>query len=44
MKEFALIFRNSVDPDVKPTPAQIQEVMSTWMTWMGAIAAQGKWR
>lgn len=42
MKEFALIFRNSNNPDVKPTPAQIQEVMSTWMNWMGSIAAQGK--
>jgi hypothetical protein len=42
MKEFALIFRNSNLPDFKPSPAQMQEVTTTWMNWMGSIAAQNK--
>jgi len=42
MNEFALIFRNSIQSDVKPSPAQIQEVMNAWMSWMGSIAAQNK--
>jgi hypothetical protein len=42
MKEFVLIFRNSNNPDFKPSPAQLQEVMTTWMNWMGGIAAQNK--
>ena len=42
MKEFVLIFRNSNNPEFKPSPAQMQEVMTTWMNWMGSIAAQGK--
>lgn len=40
MKEFVLIFRNSNNTDFKPSPEQMQEVMTTWMTWMGDIAAQ----
>lgn len=42
MKEFVLIFRNSNTPDFKPSPSQMQEVASTWMNWMGSIAAQNK--
>jgi len=42
MKEFVLVFRNSNNPDFKPSPEQMQEVMSTWMNWMGGIAAQNK--
>src|SRR5664279_1019872 len=42
MKEFVLVFRNSNNPDFKPSPEQMQGVMSTWMNWMGGIAAQNK--
>ncbi len=41
MKEYVFIFRNS-NPGVKPSPEQIQEVMTSWMSWMGGIAAQNK--
>ena len=42
MKEFALIFRISNDGPaaVEPTPAQMQERMTTWSNWMGGIAAR----
>ncbi|MEW6005943.1 MAG: YciI family protein [Stygiobacter sp.] len=42
MKEFVLIFRNSDNPHFKPSPEQMQQVMTNWMNWMGSIAAQGK--
>ncbi len=42
MKEFVLIFRNSVSPNAKPSPEQMQQVMTNWMNWMGSIAAQNK--
>ena len=42
MKEFALIFRTSTDNDFKPTPAQLQEMLTSWTNWMGGIAAKDK--
>ena len=42
MKEFALIFRTPDMPDFKPTPAQIQEIMKSWMNWVGGIAAKDR--
>src|SRR6476619_1820231 len=42
MKEFVLVFRNSVNPAVKPSPEQMQEVLTNWMNWMAGIAAQNK--
>jgi hypothetical protein len=42
MKEFVLVFRDSNNPDFKPSPEQMQEVLSDWMNWMGGIAAQNK--
>ena len=42
MKEFVFIFRNSDNPNFKPSPEQMQEVMTSWMNWMGGIAAQNK--
>ncbi|WPU93709.1 YciI family protein [Mucilaginibacter sabulilitoris] len=38
MKEFALIFRMSKEPDASPTPEQIQERTN----WLASIAAQNK--
>jgi hypothetical protein len=40
MKEFALIYRTSKNPDFTPTPAQMQEMMTSWLNWMGGIAAR----
>jgi hypothetical protein len=40
MKEFVLIYRMTENPDFKPTPAQMQEMMTGWMNWMGSIAAR----
>ena len=42
MKEFVLIFRNSLNKGEKPSPEQMQEIMNSWMNWMGSIAAQNK--
>jgi len=42
MKEFVLLFRDGNNPDFKPSPEQMQEVLSDWMNWMGGIAAQNK--
>ena len=42
MKEFVLIFRTSHNPDFKPSPEQLQHMMTGWMNWMGSIAAQNK--
>jgi hypothetical protein len=42
MKEFVLIFRNSIGDDFKPSPEQMQQLMTDWMSWMGDMGAQGK--
>ena len=43
MKEFALIFRVKEDLVAHEiTPAEMQERMTTWMNWMGGIAARDK--
>lgn len=42
MKEFALLFRTVNNPTIDFSPAQMQEWMQEWMTWMGGIAAQNK--
>ena len=42
MKEFVLVFRDSNNPEFKPSPEQMQEGLTSWMNWMGGIAAQNK--
>lgn len=42
MKEFVLLYRMSKNPDFRPTPAQMQEMMTSWTNWMGGIAARDK--
>lgn len=42
MKEFVLIFRNSVNEDFTPSPEQMPQVMTDWMGWMGSIAGEDK--
>ena len=42
MKEFVLIFRNGNNPEVQPSPEQLQQVLNAWVNWMAGIAAQNK--
>ena len=42
MKEFVLIFRTTTNPDFQPSVEQMQQMMTSWMNWMGSIAAQDK--
>ena len=43
MKEFALIFRVEQNgPVPQLTPAEMQNRMTSWMNWMGGIAAKDK--
>jgi hypothetical protein len=42
MKEFALIFRVPQDLGAEISPAEMQEVMTSWMNWMGGIAAKDR--
>lgn len=43
MKEFALIFRvEKSDPVTPVSPADMQAMMTSWMDWMGGIAAKDK--
>lgn len=42
MKEFALVFRNSANPDFQPSPEEMQTILESWMSWLAGIAAQNK--
>lgn len=42
MNEFVFIFRNSVSEGARPSPEQMQQLLTEWMNWMGSIAAQDK--
>ena len=42
MKEFALIFRVPQDLGAEISPAEMQKVMTSWMNWMGGIAAKDR--
>ena len=42
MKEFVMIFRNDARPDLTASPDEMQQIMKSWMDWMGNIAAQNK--
>ena len=43
MKEFALIFRvEKSDQVTTVSPAEMQAMMTSWMDWMGGIAAKDK--
>lgn len=42
MKEFALIFRVGQNPAANVSPAEMQQRMTTWMNWMGGIAAKDR--
>jgi hypothetical protein len=42
MKEFALIFHVSGQLGADASPAEMQQRMTTWMNWMGGIAAKDR--
>jgi hypothetical protein len=42
MKEFALIFHVEPDLGAQISPAEMQERMTSWMNWMGGIAAKDR--
>src|ERR1700742_5022604 len=42
MKEFALVFRVENTPGPVVSPAEMQQRMTTWMNWMGGIAAKDR--
>jgi hypothetical protein len=42
MKEFALIFRVENNSGASVSPAEMQQRMTTWMNWMGGIAAKDR--
>lgn len=37
-----MIYRVAGDSGFTPTPEQMQEMMTSWMNWMGGIAARGQ--
>ncbi len=37
-----MIFRHSPDPDMAPSPEQMQAGIQQWQDWIGGIVAQGK--
>lgn len=43
MDEYMLIFRNEKNEGEKPSAEQMQAMMKKWQSWIGAIAAQGKY-
>jgi hypothetical protein len=42
MKEFALIFHVSGQLGADVSPAEMQQRLTTWMNWMGGIAAKDR--
>ncbi len=37
-----MLFHSEPNPNLEPTPEEIQAEVKTWQDWMGGIAAQGK--
>lgn len=42
MKDFMMLFHSEPDPNMEPTPEEIQAEIKLWQDWIGGIAAQGK--
>ncbi|MEL7002025.1 MAG: YciI family protein [Bacteroidota bacterium] len=42
MKDFMMLFHSEPNPDLNPTPEEIQEEVKLWHDWIGGISAQGK--
>ena len=37
-----MLFHSEPNPNMEPTPEEIQEEVKAWQDWMGGIGAQGK--
>lgn len=42
MKDFMMLFHSEPNPNMEPTPEEIQEEVKAWQDWIGGIGAQGK--
>lgn len=42
MKDFMMLFHSEPNPNMEPTPAEIEAEIKEWMDWVGGIGAQGK--
>ena len=42
MKDFMMLFHSESNPNMEPSPEEIQEESNLWMDWIGGIGAQGK--
>lgn len=42
MKDFMMLFHSEPDPNMEPTPQEIEAEIKEWMDWIGGIGAQGK--
>lgn len=42
MKDFMMLFHSESDPNMQPTPEEIEAEIKEWMDWIGDIGAQGK--
>jgi len=42
MKDFIMLFHSEPDPNMEPTPEELQTEIQAWQKWMEGIAATGK--
>ena len=42
MKDFMMLFHSEANPNMEPTPEELQAEIKLWQEWIGGIAAQGK--
>ena len=42
MKDFMMLFYSEPDPNMEPSPEEIEAEIKQWQDWIGGIAAQGK--
>lgn len=42
MKDFMMLFHSEPNPNMQPSPEEIQAEVKAWQDWMGGISAQNK--
>ncbi|WP_109833339.1 YciI family protein [Reichenbachiella versicolor] len=42
MKDFMMLFYSEPNPNMEPTPEEIEAEIKLWMDWIGGIGAKGK--
>jgi len=42
MKNFMMLFHSEPNPNLEPSPEELQEEVKAWQDWIGGIAAQDK--